>query len=157
MNWYALYTKPRWEKKVLALLTKQHIEAYLPTKNVLKQYSDRRKKVDELILPSYIFVHIAEAQKPEVRYTSGIVNFVYWLGQPAIIRDKEIELLKEFLALDGIVYLEKIERQIGDQVQLKAGAFKGQLATITKINKNITELILDSLQIKLTLRTNKDE
>jgi transcriptional antiterminator RfaH len=155
MNWYAIYTKPRWEKKVLTLLEKNNVEAYIPTREILKQYTDRRKKVIEIVLPSYVFVKINENQKELVRYTSGVVNFVYWLGKPAVIRSSEIEALRKFLGREGELHISTIENKIGDKIELDQHPFKGKIATITKINKNTTELILDSLQIKLTITNSK--
>lgn len=55
-----------------------------------------KKMVDEPLFRSYVFAHIVEDEKPKVRETKGVLNFVYWLGQPAVIRDQEIEIIKHF-------------------------------------------------------------
>ncbi len=44
MNWYALYTKPRNEKKVEEQLLKMGLEAFCPKVTVVKQWSDRKKR-----------------------------------------------------------------------------------------------------------------
>ena len=97
MPWYAVYTKSRCEKKTHTALLQQGIESYCPTTIVKKQWSDRVKKVEQPIFTSYIFVEITQAQQTIVRQTFGVVNFVYWLGKPAVIKPTEIEAIKKFL------------------------------------------------------------
>jgi transcription antitermination factor NusG len=96
-SWYAVYTKPRWEKKVYALLAAKGMEAYCPLNRVRKKWSDRVKWVEEPLFKSYVFVRVAEAGLAEVRLTNGVVNFVYWLGKPAMVRDKDIAIIRQFL------------------------------------------------------------
>ena len=100
MNWYAIYTKPRNEKKVTETLNSMGIEAYCPMVTSIKQWSDRKKKVTAPVLPSYVFVKIEEQKRNEVFQVAGIVRYVYWLGKPAIIRAIEIEALQHSLAQD---------------------------------------------------------
>ena len=95
MNWYAIYTKPRNEKKVADKLEAIGIESYCPTITSIKQWSDRKKKVTSPVLPSYVFVKITEPRRNEVFDVSGVVRYVFWLGKPAVIREEEIKLLKE--------------------------------------------------------------
>ena len=61
-TWYAIYTKSRNEKKVSSLLAEQDIEHYLPLVKKIRQWSDRRKTVEEPLFSSYIFVHITEKE-----------------------------------------------------------------------------------------------
>src|ERR1700753_42274 len=96
-SWFAVYTKPRWEKKVCKSLGERGIEAYCPLNRVRKKWSDRFKWVEEPLFKSYVFVHIAEEDGLAVRMVAGAVNFVYWLGKPAIIQDKEIDVIRKFL------------------------------------------------------------
>ena len=96
-NLYALYTKPRWEKKVFRLLTERGMEAYCPLNKVRKKWSDRIKLVEEPLFKSYVFVHTDETGKADVRLVDGVLNFVYWNGKPAIVREKEINDIRRFL------------------------------------------------------------
>ena len=96
-HWYAIYTKPRWEKKVHALLTEKKIESYCPLNKVRKKWSDRMKTVEEPLFKSYVFARVSEEEQTRVRMTAGVMNFVYWQGKPAIIRAKEIETIRKFL------------------------------------------------------------
>jgi transcription antitermination factor NusG len=96
-KWYAVYTKPRWEKKVNRMFLERQIESYCPLHRVHRKWSDRIKIVEEPLFKSYVFVCITEAEKTAVRMINGVVNFVYWLGKPAIIKGREIEIIRRFL------------------------------------------------------------
>src|ERR1700712_1703924 len=93
LTWYAVYTKPRWEKKVAGILEENGIEYYCPLNKVVKQWSDRKKVVMEPIFKSYVFVRVPEKEKWDLRKIVGIINFVYWLGKPARIKDDDIHTI----------------------------------------------------------------
>jgi transcription antitermination factor NusG len=151
MNWYALYTKPRWEKKVLQACEKHGIEAYLPLRKTKKQYSDRIKAVEEIVLPSYIFVKLTKAQETEIRYIAGVVNFVYWLGKAAVINEAEINTLKKFMLSEGDVEVEFINHEVGDEVELINGPLGKGKAIISRKFKNKIELILVQFNMKIII------
>ena len=94
MEWFALYTKPRNEKKVAENLAAIGIEVYCPIVTTLKQWSDRKKKVESPLIPSYVFVKIEEANRKDVFQVAGVVQYVFWLGKPAKIKPQELEALK---------------------------------------------------------------
>ena len=96
-KWYAVYTKPRWEKKVAILLQQKGIESYCPLNKVRRRWSDRMKTLEEPLFKSYVFVQITEGDRTAVRMTDGVINFVYWNGKPAIIKEKEIATIRKFL------------------------------------------------------------
>ena len=87
MNWYALYTKPRNEKKVEEQLLKMGVEAFCPKVSVVKQWSDRKKRVSQPLIPSYVFVKIKEQDRDLVFSVSGVVRYLFFLGKPAIINE----------------------------------------------------------------------
>jgi transcription antitermination factor NusG len=151
MNWYALYTKPRWEKKVLQACEKHGIEAYLPLRKTKKQYSDRIKAVEEIVLPSYIFVKLTKAQETEIRYIAGVVNFVYWLGKAAVINEAEINTLKKFMLSEGDVEVEFMSHEVGDEVELINGPLGKGKAIISRKFKNKIELILVQFNMKIII------
>jgi len=142
MNWYAIYTKSRCEKKVHTTLLQNGIESYCPTIIVKKQWTDRVKKIEQPLFSSYLFVKITIDQQQQIREIAGVVNFVYWLGKPAQIKAVEIEAIKNF-------FVEKLSYAAGQFIDIEEGVFKGQKAIINKIFKNKIELILPALQLKL--------
>ncbi len=149
MNWYAIYTKSRCEKKVHTTLLQKGIESYCPTTIVKKQWTDRVKKIKQPLFTSYLFVKITIDQQQQIRETAGVVNFVYWLGKPAQIKAVEIEAIKNFVEKNEIIFVEKFSYTAGQFIDIEEGVFKGQKAIINKIFKNKVELILPALQLKL--------
>ena len=96
-KWLAVYTRPRWEKKVNRLLTEKGLESYCPLNKVRRKWSDRMKVVEEPLFKSYVFVKVDNNDRIAVRMTNGAINFVYWDGKPAVIKEKEITAIKRFL------------------------------------------------------------
>ena len=95
-KWLAVYTRPRWEKKVNQLLSEKGVESYCPLNKVRRRWSDRMKIVEEPLFKSYVFVKVNDEDRSVVRMTAGVINFVYWEGKPAVIKEKEINaMIKE--------------------------------------------------------------
>jgi transcription antitermination factor NusG len=141
-NWYVVYTKPRWEKKVFALLTEQHFEAYCPLNKVRKKWSDRVKWVEDPLFKSYVFVRVPETEQSRVRMVAGVVNFIYWLGKPAVVKNKEIEVIRKFLNDYEEVWTEPADLQRDATVVIRRGAFMNKEARVVKVvNKQVRVLI----------------
>ena len=152
MPWFVLYTQPRNEKKVTNRLEKLGITAYCTMTIQVRQWSDRKKKVEVPLLNSYVFVQLAEANRKLVFEVPGIVRYLFWLGEPAIVRDEEIKTLQNWLAHD-FAKLEVSALKPGDTIILKEGAFKNQEALIKTISKTKMQLVLTSLGLLVTLTT----
>lgn len=143
--WYAVYTRPRWEKKVAELLTRKRIENYCPLNKVVRQWHDRKKVIEEPLFTSYVFVHITDTQQAEVRKTDGIINFVYWLGKPALIRPSEIEVIRDFLEDYQNVQLEKTKVNPKDVVRIVRGPLIGQEGNVLEVYNQKAKVFLPSL------------
>lgn len=146
-HWYALYTKPRWEKKVDSLLLKKNIEVWCPLQKLMKQWSDRKKLVEEPLFKSYVFVKISLSEKTAVLMTDGVLNFVHYLGKPAVIRDEEIELIKKYLAEAGasvsVQSLESLDENT--RIKVNQGVFMDTTGTVMRSNKKKVFVKLESL------------
>lgn len=92
--WFALYTKPRFEKKVETVLLQAGYQVYLPLISTVRQWSDRKKKVQVPIIPSYVFVRMNEKNLFELFEFNGVVGVLKYLKKPAVVQDYEIENLK---------------------------------------------------------------
>ena len=114
-RWFAVYTKSRCEKKVAEILTRKKIENYCPLNKVVRQWSDRKKIMLEPLFPYFVFVRISESELMSLKQTDCVVNFVYWLGKPAVIRDTEIDAIKQFTDEYNNVRVEKIQMKINDR------------------------------------------
>jgi transcription antitermination factor NusG len=144
-KWFALYTRPRWEKKVSYLLNRQKIENYCPVNKVQRKWSDRKKIVLEPLFTSYVFVNIDETQLLATKSTDGVINFVHWLSRPAIIRDEEIETIKQFLNDFNNVQLEKIPVKINDTVKIIRGALMEHRGQVVATKNKTIKISLPSL------------
>jgi transcription antitermination factor NusG len=155
-KWYAVYTKPRWEKKVHGLLVDKGIETYCPLNKVRRKWSDRMKTVHEPLFKSYVFVRIPEDDKTPVRMTDGVVNFVYWLGKPAIVKDNEIELIKRFLNEYYDIQASPLEVHTDMKVQVQRGAFMSKEAKVLKVMGNKVQLVIESIGYSLIAYVDKN-
>lgn len=129
-KWYPVYTNPKAEKKAHQSLLDKGVETYLPLRRQLKQWSDRKKWIDEPFIKSYLFVHITQQQQSEVLMTKGVARFIYFGGKVASMPDKQIEDLK--LLMGSAVELEVTEENLlpGEKIVLKAGPLKGMVGEI---------------------------
>ena len=124
-RWYAAYTKPRNEKLAFARLAEAGIEVYLPMQKRLKQWSDRKKMVEEPLFRSYIFVRINQKDYFNVLNTSGIVRFITFEGKAVPIPDNQINLIKQLLEQN--IEIEAIDETLepGTMVEVKFGTLIG--------------------------------
>jgi transcription antitermination factor NusG len=153
-KWYPIYTRSRFEKKTQLELEKKQITTYLPLKKVLKQWSDRKKIVEEPLLKSYLFIYISIKEYNEVLLTPGFSRFIYFSGKIASIPEKQIQDLRLLLA--NSTDLELIEYNIspGEKVLIKAGPFKGITAELVSLkSKKSLILRLDQLGCSINIHT----
>ena len=150
MPWYVIYTKPRNEKKVAENLQKIGIVVYCPLVTQIKQWSDRKKKVQVPLFNSYIFVNLEDIERESVFQVNGVVRYLFWLGKPAIVRDDEIEILQESLK-DIMSSIEVKAIKAGDLLNIPIGPFKGKEGIVKHINKNSLQLVLKELGVLITL------
>lgn len=144
-KWHALYCMPRWEKKVALGLEKQEISHYCPLNKVQRQWSDRKKIVEEPLFKSYVFVQLTDKEKIDALRTPGVINFVHWLGKPAVIRDEEIEVIKRFLNDYESVSLERIDVSVDDEVVITTGPFLDRQGRVLEITNKLVKVMLPSL------------
>ena len=151
MSWYVLYTKPRNEKKVTERLKNKGIEVFCPLKEEVKQWSDRKKKVQEPIFKSYIFVRLKDYQveNVEVLMTPGSVRFLWWNGKPGVVRAVEIQAIKDFLNDYKDVDI-RVEFKEGEQIRVTEGPLKDNEGKILMIKGNKAVLHLHTLGLNMT-------
>jgi transcriptional antiterminator RfaH len=152
MNWYVIYTKPKWEKKVAEKLNEIGIESYCPVITQIKQWSDRKKKVEVPLFNSYVFVQLLESERNSVFQVSGVVRYLFWLGKPAIVREEEISIIKKSLASPNLSDVSVTSIQVGDRIKLETGAFSNQDAIVKEVSKTHYILVLESLGCVLKIK-----
>ena len=154
-HWYAVYTKPRWEKKVHLLLSEKKLESYCPLNKVTKKWSDRMKTVEEPLFKSYVFVRATPEEHTKVRMTNGVVNFVYWLGKPAIVQDHEIAVIRKFLNEYENVMASPLKLEPNKKVTIRQGIFMDKGATVIKVQGNKVQVVIESIGYSLVAMLDK--
>ncbi|MBM3403270.1 MAG: UpxY family transcription antiterminator [Bacteroidetes bacterium] len=125
LHWYAVYTRPRSERKVLSLLEENKVESYLPLIRELRQWSDRKKWVEKPLFSSYVFVRILPNQDLKIRMIDGVIRFVTFAGEMVVIPDSQIQDVKNLLASEVPFAVEKYTFKPGDLVEVVHGRLKG--------------------------------
>ena len=155
-NWYAVYTRPRCEKKVASVLSRKNIENYCPLNRIQRQWSDRRKVLLEPLFTSCVFIQVTEAEHSLLKQVDGIVSMVYWLGKPAIIRENEIRAIKDFLKEYVNVTLEKRPINTNDYIRVMSGPLMEIEGNIVGIKARTIKVSLPSLGYMLQAEVEKD-
>lgn len=155
MNWHVVYTRPKWEKKVAERLNEIGVVSYCPLITKVSQWSDRKKIINVPLFNSYIFVQIDEKERHQIFEVVGAVRYLFWLGKPAIVKDSEIEAIKNWFAVPDTYDVSLDQWKKGDKVVLESGPFLSQSAVIQDVKKNHYILILESLGC--VLKVNKKE
>jgi transcription antitermination factor NusG len=156
-KWYAIYCRPRWEKKVDKLLKEKGIESYCPLNKIRRKWSDRIKLVEEPLFKSYIFVQVDETEHTDVRRVTGVINFVYWNGKPAIVKDKEIKAIMAFLDEHENVIITPIEVAVGQKVKIVAGPLMDNEAEVLDVSRKAVKVIIQSLSYQLVAYIDKSK
>jgi transcriptional antiterminator RfaH len=130
LKWFPVYTNPRAEKSAFAALEQKNITCFLPLKKTLKQWSDRKKWVEEPLFSSYLFVRIKPDQQAEVLMTKGISRFIYFSGKIAAMPDRQMDELKLWLGTELPYEITGKHLEKGQQVEVMVGALKGVKAEL---------------------------
>ncbi len=154
-TWFAVYTRPRWEKKVASLLLENGIEHYCPINKTIKQWSDRKKVVFEPLFKGYVFVNLEAGKKWDVKKIPGILNFVYWLGKPAQIRDQEIDIIKKFLNEFDDVQVEQKGFVVNSEVRIKQGVLMNYKGIVIEVLGSRAVVKIDNLDLQLSAHFDK--
>ena len=128
-------------------MERKGVECWCPLKKTEKQWSDRKKVVEVPLFTSYVFVRINETEKSVVLMTDGILNFVYYIGKPAIIRDEEIDIIKKFLSEKQASVSVQSLASLDENTRIKVnhGIFMDTTGTVLKGGKKKVFVKLESL------------
>ncbi|MBK9939893.1 MAG: UpxY family transcription antiterminator [Chitinophagaceae bacterium] len=144
-KWLAVYTRPRWEKKVNLLLTEKGLESYCPLNKVRRKWSDRMKVVEEPLFKSYVFVKVDNEDRSAVRMTNGAINFVYWNGKPAVIKEKEINAIKRFLNEYENVEANPVDLKVNQRVRITNGTLMDKEGKVLDVRHKTVKVAIESL------------
>lgn len=154
-NWYVIYTKPRNEKKVAERLENSGYEVYCPLVKTLRKWSDRKKKVHIPMFTSYVFIHMEEREHETVIRDPGVLSFIFWLGKLAIVKDYEIEAIKEIETNAEDIKVSSLKVKKGQLIRINEGPFKGLHGKITDVGKNIVVIYIEQLGCQIQFKYSK--
>jgi transcription antitermination factor NusG len=158
-TWHVIYTKSKWELKVDSLLTKNGFESWCPVQKRERQWSDRKKIIEEPLFRSYVFVKAAKEERNQILSVNGVVNFLYFEKKPAIIRDKEIEIIKKYLgeSYKSIQVVDMTNIPPQTRVSINNGLFMGQKGEVIKSGKRNVFVRLDSINMMMIVEFKVEE
>lgn len=137
------------------LLAEKGVERYCPLNKVRKKWSDRMKIVEEPLFKSYVFVKVNNEDRTDVRMTPGVINFVYWNGKPAVIKEKEINAIKRFLDEYENVEVKPLEVKVNQRVKIMAGPLMDQEGKVLEVKNKKAKVAIDSLGYMLVASVEK--
>ena len=86
---------------------------------------------------------------------NGVVNFVYWLGKPAVIQEKEIQTIRKFLNEYDNVRVEALDPVPHQKVKITSGVFMEKEGEVEKVVNNKVVIRINSLGYRLVADLNK--
>ncbi len=123
-RWYAAYTCVHHEKRILQQLTERNIDGFVPLYRSVRRWKDRRKELDLVLFPGYVFVHIPLQQRLPVLQIPGVVTFVNFNGMPTPLPEGEVGALRKASA-QGVYAEPHPYLKTGRRVLIRNGPFTG--------------------------------
>ena len=157
MPWFVIYTKSRSEKLAAEKLHQKGIEVYCPLRKVKRKWSDRIKMIEEPLFRSYCFVHLEEHERSAVYGVPGVVGYLHWLNKPAVVRQREIDLIKTMLNDFEHDSLEILDFQTSDRLRITSGAFMNQEGEVVARQGKKVVVRLESLNISVSIDMSKNK
>jgi transcription antitermination factor NusG len=135
--WHAIYVRSRAEKKVLSQLEEIGVQAYLPLITQVKQWSDRRMKVQEPLFRSYVFVFSNEREYLTILNVYGVVRFVTFERKAVVVPENQILAIKKFVEDyehgEEFKMLNNEDLKEGQLVRIITGPMKGLTGRLESI------------------------
>jgi len=153
-HWYAVYTRSRHEKILNRELNQRQIESFLPVRKVLRDWSDRKKTIEEPLFKGYLFVRMPLKRRWDVLNSVGAVRLVGRSNaDPVSLCEEEILSVRRFMeekvCADPFPYLRE-----GDRVFVKSGPLKGIEGFIVRKDEHCRlvlslDLIMQSISVQI--------
>ncbi|MBK9291713.1 MAG: UpxY family transcription antiterminator [Bacteroidetes bacterium] len=141
-KWYAVYTRSKGEKKLAIELKYAGISHYLPLVKRMRQWSDRKKIVEEPLFRCYIFVHISESEYFKVLNAPGAVRFVKFEGKPAEIPPQQIQAIRHYIEDPDPEEVDLSQLQEGQLVRVKSGPMEGLIGRLVQMRNQYRLVVL---------------
>ncbi len=151
-EWFAVQTRYRFEKRVVAQLSQKNCEVYLPLRTELHGWSDRQKLVTVPLFPGYAFVQIDQSRESRraVLQTAGLLSFVTFGGTVVPVPPTQIEHLQLLLQTKVLFYLHPFAH-IGQRVRIRGGCLHGLEGLLLQKEKGKLVISIESIQRSLAI------
>jgi transcriptional antiterminator RfaH len=158
-KWYVIYTRPNGEKRIFENLKEDNIECYLPLKRFLRQWSDRKKWIEEPLFRCYLFVRVSNIEFYKVLDMPGVVRYVTFEGNAQTIPESQMENIKKLVEQqEREVNISRSNLGKGQNVEVISGPFKGIQGEVIKIYDNYRIVIrIEALSCDVYANISKDE
>lgn len=140
LNWHVVYTRPNAERKVASQITNMGIESYLPLYKVVKQWSDRKKKLELPLFPNYVFIRVDKVKRFDIFSIKEIVKFVTFESRPAVVPEAQLNKIKHLIERGEDMQSANFFED-GMKIKIKEGSFAGLEGVIVKKNNMLRLLI----------------
>jgi len=130
LKWYVMYTASRSEKKVADRLKDRGVEVYLPIIEELRQWSDRKKKVQKALFNGYVFVKTRRNQLWECLQVPGAVKFVHFSGNHATVREEVLDMIKRIVETGVAIETDGSDIEPGEKVKVIGGPLQHMIGEV---------------------------
>jgi transcription antitermination factor NusG len=155
LHWFVIYTRSHFEKKVADNLCELEFEIYLPLIKTLRQWSDRKKKMEVPLFRSYLFIHTTLKKLKSLLLPVGALKIVTFEGKPAIVPDTQIQNLKILLNTDEKFDIIESCFTPGDYVEVTTGPMRGIKGTFVDYSgKKYILIQIDALKQNIIVTIN---
>jgi transcription antitermination factor NusG len=155
-QWYAACTRPRHEKQVAKQLQERGVEYFLPLYRSLRRWKDRRKELDLVLFPGYIFVRMALINRLQVLQLPSVTRCVSFSGLPAPLPAEDVEALR-----NGFSRNVRLECHpfltVGRRVRVVSGPLCGARGILVRRKKNDCRLVISLEAIMRSVALEIDE
>jgi transcription antitermination factor NusG len=141
-DWFVLYTRPNFEKKISREIDRLNYENYLPLRMTFRKWSDRVKRIEEPLFPNYLFVRMAASEKHNILSAEGAVRLVSFEGKPVPVKESEIAKIRKLESVGKEIMLEG-QGCAGDKVRVIRGilaGYEGELLRKSKASRLLIKL-----------------
>jgi transcription antitermination factor NusG len=157
-SWYAVYVKSRTEKKVAIEFKYEDIDYYLPIIKRLKQWSDRKKWVEEPLFRSYVFVNIEPKDYYKVLQVQGAVKYISFEGHAVPIPEPQINAIKYYLEETDPENYDELSWKKGQKVEVISGSMTGLLGQLIELRgKHIVKVEIETVGSSLLIQIPKNK
>lgn len=154
IGWYVLYVKRQHENKIDKMLKESNLDTFLPTVKSIRQWADRKKKVERPLFPSYVFINIRSKKEfYKALRPKGVLKYVRFGEEYAKIKNDEINKMKTFLTLEGISEVETDSElpYKGQIMTINYGSLYGQKCEVIRLNNKDKILVrIESMRQNIT-------